>query len=76
MDKSEKFYLICPVLSVFVQVAECVSACGYLRRCSMNSLKKYRLWSESFRLLLQGNPSWELAGSQQNFVAYFVSKTS
>ena len=39
MDKSEKFYLVCAVLSMFMQVAECVSACGYLRRCSIKSLK-------------------------------------
>lgn len=39
MDKSEKFYLICPVLPMFMQVAECLSACGYLRRCSINSLE-------------------------------------
>jgi len=36
MDKSEKFHLVCPVVSVFVQVAECVSACRYPRRFSRN----------------------------------------
>lgn len=39
MDKSEKFYHVYPVLSMFMQVAECVSVCGYLSRCSVNALK-------------------------------------
>lgn len=69
MDKSEKFFLICPVLSVFVQVAERVSACGYLRRCSIKSLEKIQVVGRIIRTVAPGKSLVELAGSQQNFVA-------
>lgn len=55
MGKSEKFYHIYPVLSMFVQVAEGVSVRGYLSRCSVNSLEN-RFWGELFQLLLWENP--------------------
>lgn len=61
MGKSEKFYHIYPVLSMFMQVTECVSVCGYLSRCSVNSLKN-RLWGELFQLLLWENPWWDWLG--------------
>lgn len=64
MGKSEKFYHIYPVLSMFMQVTECVSVCGCLSRCSVNSLKN-RLWGELFQLLLWENPWWDWLGSTE-----------
>lgn len=51
MGKSEKFYYVYSALSMLIQVAEYVSLCGYLSRCSINSLEKHGLWGELFQLL-------------------------
>lgn len=69
MDKSEKFYHVYPVLSMFMQIAECVSVCGYLSRCSANSLKNTGCGvnrSSCFSGKILSRIGWV----QQNFVAH------
>lgn len=55
MDKSEKFYHVYPVLSMFMQVAVCFCLCiPEQMQCKL--LEKHRLWGELFQLFLWENP--------------------
>lgn len=68
MGKSEKFYHVYPVLFIFMQVAGCVSVCGYLSRCSVNFLKNTGCWVNCSSCCC-GKILSGIGWVQQNFVA-------